>query len=58
MQMVKVYDADGKHIDSFNKARTLDSTGVPIAWNDKIKFLNRNGYYIKGQVTKKGVKIK
>lgn len=61
MQMVKVYDADGKHVDSFRKsirdplyARIAD---IPM-YNDQIKFLNASGFWIKGQTTSKGVKIK
>lgn len=56
MNRVKVYDADGKLTESYTKLQNKDSE----RWNQnvRIKFLNRNGYYIKGQVTHKGVKIK
>lgn len=58
-QMVKVYDADGKHVDQFNKDCSFkDMKGQEIIWNDRIKLLNASGHYIRGQTTSKGVKIK
>lgn len=56
-QIVKVYDADGKYVDSFRKVTRLE-THTKYMWNDQIKILNATGHWIKGQTTSKGVKIK
>ena len=58
--MVKVYNSDGKHVDSFKKAQSKKEVFAPgfINWDSKIKHLNKSGFYIKGQTTSKGIKIK
>lgn len=62
MNRIKVYDADGNYVDSFNKALRDPKLGdVDKQFglhNARIKHLNANGFYIKGQTTSKGVKIK
>lgn len=61
--MVKVYDSEGKRVENFRKSVSLDDTGsvtkgLQASWNQLIKWLNSQGYWVKGQTTDKGVKIK
>lgn len=45
MNLVKVYDKEGNHVDSFNKPK-----GKWIGWNSMIRILNAKGYVIKRQL--------
>jgi hypothetical protein len=59
MNRQKVYDADGKVVDSFTKAQRKEifmHQGFGANW--RVRTLNDAGFYIKGQTTSKGVKIK
>lgn len=51
MNKIKVYDADGKQVEVFTKAKTF-SMKRAVPW------LNSKGLWVKGQITNKGVKIK
>ena len=57
--MVKVYNDEGKCVDRFRKNQSDRYTlGHPVPWDAKVRLINQAGYYIKGQITKKGIKIK
>lgn len=67
MHMIKVYDADGKCVERFHKPTNINSypsvkgpSGQTIALNaaQLVQYLNANGFWVKGQTTNKGVKIK
>ena len=54
MNRIKVYNADGKFVDAFNKPKSKnprDNHNMKIVW------LNKHGFYIRNQTTNKGVKI-
>lgn len=62
MKRIKVYDADGKCVDAYNKStsmmNTIQVSGQAVNLAGQVKVLNSQGYYVKGQTTSKGVKIK
>lgn len=62
MKRIKVYDADGKVADSYLKSLSMQAgivvNGKSVNLAGQVKILNSQGYYVKGQVTSKGVKIK
>jgi hypothetical protein len=51
MNLVKVYDSKGKHVDSFQKDISKYS-GINHA--HRIAQLNENGYYVRRQFSKSG----
>lgn len=62
MKRIKVYDADGKAVDSYLKSLSMEAgivvNGKSINLAGQVKLLNSQGFYVKGQVTSKGVRIK
>lgn len=66
MRRVRVYDADGKQVNTFDPPKH-DSLAFQDPTTKKIhalslaqavKYLNANGFFVRGQTTSKGVKIK
>lgn len=62
MNKIKVYDADGKAVDSYLKSLSMQAgivvNGKSVNLAGQVKILNSQGYWVKGQVTSKGVRIK
>lgn len=56
MNLVKVYDASGKHVDSFRKdvGKGSFNAGNALTHARKIKILNSKGYYVRRQFSKSG----
>lgn len=58
MRALKIYDKTGKHVDNF----TLPAWGLGImqqkhlSFNQMIRMINKQGYYIKEQLKPLGVK--
>ena len=55
MNMVKVYNAKGEHVDSFRKMQSKNFFFYQhTSWNSMIAQLNRNGFYIRFQFSHSG----
>lgn len=55
MNMVKVYNAKGEHVDSFRKMQSKEvHYRSGINWTAMIAKLNRNGFYIRSQFSHSG----
>lgn len=48
MNMVKVYDKNGNHVDQFSKK------SIPTNYYVHIKCLNQSGFYVRSQFSKSG----
>lgn len=48
MRLVKVYDAQGNHVDSFKKSQSKNYFNM----NTKVRALNQLGYYVRRQFAK------
>ncbi len=53
MNIVKVYNKQGEHVDSFKKKKRVDHYRE---WGRRIRFLNDNGFYISSQLNKLGIR--
>lgn len=61
MRRTKVYDADGKEVGQFDKTphKIVNSDEMRKGThNERIIYLNKQNYYVRGQTTSKGIKIK
>ena len=52
MNIVKVYDKNGKHVDSFKKQQSAQyyHSIRSTVWNTIIRHLNKTGYCVKRQL--------
>lgn len=50
MNMVKVFNSAGEHVDSFRKSQKKEH--LTRSWNTTVQIINADGYYIRSQLKK------